>query len=72
MTERYTVSEDGNTLRLEYTLEDPVFMTEPFIHDGEWTRVAADAPIVYNYDCTPDSAALFTGLPESEQPARRP
>ncbi len=72
MTERYTVSEDGSKLRLEYTLQDPVYLTEPFFHDGEWTRIAADAPIIFDYACNPDSAALFTGSSESDQSAGRP
>ena len=31
LTERYSVSEDGKTLRLDFTLEDPVYLTEPFV-----------------------------------------
>ena len=72
MTERYSVSGDGKTLRLEFTVEDPVYLTEPFSDDGEWRRIADDAPIVYDYACDSDSAALFTGLAEADQSSRRP
>ena len=61
VTERYSVSENGKTLRLDFTVEDPVYLTEPFSDYGEWTRVAADAPIVFDYNCDPVSAARFMG-----------
>ena len=61
VTERYSVSGDGKTLRLDFTVEDPVYLTEPFSDYGEWTRVADDAPIVFDYNCDPVSAGRFTG-----------
>ena len=72
MTERYSVSGDGKTLRLEFTVEDPVYLTGPFSDDGEWRRIADDAPIVYDYACESDSAALFTGVAEADRSSRRP
>ena len=59
VVERYSVSEDGQTLILDYILTDPVYMTKP--HNGrvEFARVADDTPI-YPYDCDVESAAMFS------------
>ncbi len=61
LIERYSLSEDGQTLRLEFTVEDPVYLSEPFSDQVEWTRIASDAPIVFDYDCDPAVAGRFTG-----------
>ena len=45
VTERYSVGEDGKTLRIEYTVMDPVYLTEPFTAHVEFKRVADDTPI---------------------------
>lgn len=62
LTERYSVIEGGKKLRLDFTLEDPVYLTEPFSDYWEWRRLAEDAPVLYEFECDPDSAAQFTGL----------
>jgi hypothetical protein len=56
--ERYSVSDDGQTLTLAYTLSDPAYLTGP--HDGrfELNRVAPDSPI-YDYVCDLQSASEF-------------
>ena len=57
--ERYAVSDDGTTLVLEYTLEDPVYLSEPFTARVEWDRLSDDAPI-YDFDCDADIATRST------------
>lgn len=56
LVERYTVSDDRTTLVLDYTLEDPVYLSEPFASRVEWDRLTDDAPI-YGFDC---DAAIAT------------
>lgn len=58
VVERYSVSEDGQTLTLAYTLADPAYLTEPYDGRFELTRVAPDSPI-YDYECDLSSAAEF-------------
>ena len=57
--ERYTASDDGTTLVLDYTLEDPVYLSEPFTARVEWDRLSDDAPIC-EFDCDADIATLST------------
>lgn len=57
--ERYTASDDGTTLVLDYTLEDPVYLSEPFTARVEWDRLSDDAPI-YDFDCDADIATRST------------
>ena len=59
VVERYSVSPDGQTLVLDYTLYDPVYLTEPHVGRFELARVADDTPI-YSYECDIESAGLFT------------
>jgi hypothetical protein len=59
VVERYSVSGDGQTLYLDYTLTDPVYMTEPYNGRFELMRVADDTPI-YPYECDAESAAMFS------------
>ena len=56
--ERYSVSDDGQTLTLAYTLSDPAYLTEPYNGHFELNRVASDTPI-YDYVCDLQSAAEF-------------
>jgi len=60
LIERYSTSEDGLTLNLEYTLSDPGYLTEDYSATIRWNRVADDEPI-YGYDCEMDSASRFSG-----------
>ena len=59
LVERYTVSDDRMTLVLDYTLEDPVYLSEPFTARVEWNRLTDDAPI-YDFDCDADIATRST------------
>ena len=60
VTERYSVSEDGRTLRIDYTVEDPVYLTMPYSSYAQFTRVPDDTPL-YEYNCEVDSASRFSG-----------
>ena len=59
LVERYTVSDDRTTLVLDYTLEDAVYLSEPFTARIEWIRLKDDAPI-YEFDCDADVATRST------------
>ena len=59
LVERYTVSDDRTMLVLDYTLEDPVYLSEPFTARVEWDRLRDDAPI-YDFDCDADIATRST------------
>lgn len=62
LVERFSVSEDGQTLIVRYTMEDPVYLTEPYSGTALLKRVADDEPI-YPYDCELDSAKRFSRDP---------
>jgi hypothetical protein len=57
--ERFSTSADGLTLIYEYTVEDPVYLTEAFSHRFEMARLPDDTP-VFPYDCDVESAAQFS------------
>ena len=57
--ERYSVRDGGTTLRVSYTVEDPVYLTEAYSGHRDFTRVADDTPL-NPYGCTLDSASRFT------------
>ena len=52
VTERFSVSDDGATLKIDYTITDPAYLTEPYSSFVEYKRIADDAP-VYGFDCEP-------------------
>jgi len=58
-TERYTVSVDGNELSVEYTLEDPEYLYEPYVSTIVWDRVPDDTPM-YGFDCDAEIATRST------------
>lgn len=58
VVERYSVSDDGQTLTLAYTLSDPAYLTRPYDGRIELQRVSPDTAI-YDYVCDPQSAAEF-------------
>lgn len=58
VVERYSVSDDGQTLTLAYTLSDPAYLTRPYDGQVELHRVSPDTPI-YDYVCDLQSAAEF-------------
>lgn len=59
LTERYSTSDDGRTLVVEYTLEDPGYLTESYTGSVKLVR-AADDTAMYPFDCDTDSASRFT------------
>lgn len=59
LTERYTVSEDGQRLILDYTVEDPTYLTDPYEARIEWQRLVDDAPI-YDFECDVSIATQST------------
>lgn len=44
-TERYRLSDDGQTLMVEYTIADPVYLTGPYTSSTGWSRLAEGTPI---------------------------
>jgi hypothetical protein len=62
LAERFSVSDDGQTLTVLYTVEDPVYLTEPYSSSAELKRVADDEPM-YIYNCELDSAQRFSRDP---------
>jgi hypothetical protein len=54
--ERYTVSPDGQMLTVDYTIEDAVYLSEPYRSRTQWSRLADDTPIV-PFECDPAVAA---------------
>ncbi len=67
LTERYTVSDDGQRLNLEYSVVDPVYLTSPYEARIEWRRLLDDAPI-YDFECDVNVATQST----LNAPAREP
>ena len=59
VVERFSVSDDGLTLNVRYTVNDPVYLTKPFTGTAKLDRVADDSPI-YVFKCELDSAARFS------------
>ena len=57
--ERYSVSDDGKTLRVDYTLEDAAYLREPYSSYVEFSRVAEDTPM-HPFDCEIGSASRFS------------
>jgi hypothetical protein len=64
VTERYSVSDDGQTLAVEYTLDDPVYLERPYNGRVELTRVP-DRTAMYPYQCDPESAAMWSRSADS-------
>lgn len=59
LIERYTVNEDGSVLTLEYTVTDPVYLTEPYTANVVWHRMPFDSPI-YDFTCDAEIASRST------------
>jgi len=56
LVERFTLKEEGRRLEIRYTIEDPVYLTEPVSLS---TTLALDVgyPFQDNYDCDPDASS---------------
>jgi hypothetical protein len=52
LTERY--SRDGDTLRMQLTAEDPIFLLQPFTYTMEWR--ATTEPLSLPWNCDPAAA----------------
>jgi len=48
--ERYTLSDDGTTVRLDYVIEDPEYLTEPVTGTINWRHAPHLALLPYNCD----------------------
>jgi hypothetical protein len=59
VTERYSVSDDGQSLSVEYVLVDPVYLERPYRGRIELTRVP-DSTAMYPYQCDPEAAAMWS------------
>ena len=59
LIERYSASDDGSSLTYSYTLEDPIYLTEPYSSQVELSRVPDDEPM-HVYDCELESATRFS------------
>lgn len=57
--ERYTVTPDGQTLVLEYTVRDPAYLTMPYSGRIELTRVPETVQM-YPYECDVESASMWS------------
>ena len=55
VTERYSLSDGGRTLVLEYTVEDPEYLTVPYSGRVLLSRVPDDTPI-QEFQCDEESA----------------
>jgi len=59
IVERYTVSEDGSQLQVQYTVTDPAYLTEAYTGTVTWHRMPDDAPI-YEFNCDAEIAKRST------------
>ena len=59
LVERFSVSDDGQTLIYEYTVTDPAYLTEPYSDILELDRIADSTPM-YDYDCEPEAASMWS------------
>jgi hypothetical protein len=59
VTERFSVSEDGQSLIYEYTVTDPIYLSQPYTGRIELARIADDTPM-YEYKCEVEAASMFS------------
>ncbi|MDG2177058.1 MAG: DUF6152 family protein [Gammaproteobacteria bacterium] len=59
LLEKFTVSQDGQTLIYEYTVKDPIYLSAPYSDKLELNRITDDSPM-YDYDCEVEAAAMFS------------
>lgn len=52
LIEHYSVSDDGTKLNIEYTVEDPVYLTAPYSNTLQYSRVVAETK-TYSNSCEP-------------------
>jgi hypothetical protein len=56
ITEVYSVSGDGRTLTIDYTITDPVYLTEPWVSSTQMVRLSEGTEIV-DFECDAAIAA---------------
>jgi hypothetical protein len=56
VTERYTLSDDGQILFVNYTIVDPVYLTQSYSSQTQWQRLA-DGTRIEAFDCDLEIAA---------------
>lgn len=59
LIERYSVNADGSQLKLDYTVTDPVFLSQPYSAEVVWYRMPEDSPI-YEFNCDAEIASRST------------
>ena len=62
LLERFSVSDDGQTLTVSYALDDPAYLTQSYVGTATLNRVADDEPL-HPYHCELDSAERFSRDP---------
>ena len=60
--ERYSITNGGNTLNINFRVEDPVYLTQPYEQLVVLKRVADDEPM-FEFECELDSAERFSRDP---------
>jgi hypothetical protein len=68
LTERYWLSEGGMRLNVEVTVDDPVWLAEPYVFTHQW-RKQPDAPVI-DAECTLEAANFYLTA-GYEEPADR-
>lgn len=59
LTERFSVSADGNNLVYDYTLRDPIYLAEPYTGSVTLQRISDETPM-YDYECELEAASMFS------------
>jgi hypothetical protein len=57
VVERYTLSDDGRSVAVEFTLEDPDFLAEPFSGSAEW--IYRPDLEFFEFDCDPAVSSQY-------------
>ena len=56
LVERYTLNDDGNRIRLEYTIEDPVYLSKP-VSLSQTLMLDSNYPWQDEYGCDPEASS---------------
>lgn len=59
IVERYSLNADGSELTINFTVEDPVYLTEPYTDSLTYYRVAPETPF-YDFPCDSDISRRST------------
>lgn len=69
--ERYSSKDNGRTLRVDYTIEDPTYLAEPYIGWREFERISDDTEI-HPYECSTESASSFVEQAKQDDRGGKP